>query len=136
MSSSVSKAPSSMTSKNTEFVDFVLEQMAPLGDIRARRMFGGHGIFQGDLMFALIVGGGLYFKADELYTQEFSARGLSAFTYESRGKKVALRYYAAPSEVFDEAEAMLHWARKAIQVALSASRDKKPAGKKRSLRHD
>jgi DNA transformation protein len=135
MSSSVSKARSGMTSRNTEFVDFVLEQMAPLGDIRARRMFGGHGIFQGDLMFALLVDGGLYFKADELTGREFTARGLPAFTYESRGKRVALRYFAAPSEVFDEAQAMLHWARQAIQVALSASRDKKPAGKKRSLRH-
>ncbi len=122
-----------MSPKNSEFVDYVLEQMAPLRDIRARRMFGGHGIYRGGTMFAIIVGGGLYFKADEHSEREFTARGLPAFTYESRGKRVALRYYAAPPEVFDEAEAMLHWARQAIATAVRASRDKNPRNKARPL---
>jgi DNA transformation protein len=116
---------------NSEFVDFVLEQMTGLGNIHARRMFGGHGIYQGDIMFAIIADGGLYFKADELTRNGFIERGLEAFTYESRGKNIALQYYAAPPEVFDESEAMRHWALQAIETALRADRNKKPAGKKR-----
>jgi DNA transformation protein len=110
---------------NSEFVDFILEQMAPLGDIRARAMFGGHGIYQGDTMFAIVVDGGLYFKADELTRNEFSTRGLQAFSYSARGKNVNLQYYAAPPEVLDEAEAMRHWARQAIAVALRAEKTAK-----------
>jgi DNA transformation protein and related proteins len=117
--------------KNPEFVNFILEQMAPLGDIRARVMFGGHGIYQGDTMFAIIVDGELYLKVDELTRDEYLSRGLQPFTYESRRKIVSMHYYAAPPEVFDEAEAMLHWARQAIATAVRANRDKKPSSRKR-----
>jgi DNA transformation protein and related proteins len=120
--------------KNSEFADFVLEQMAPLADIHVRRMFGGHGIYQGAVMFAIVADGGLYFKADELTRNGFIERGLPAFSYESRGKSVVLQYYAAPPEVFDETETMQHWARQAIATALRAGRDKRPAGKTRGAR--
>jgi DNA transformation protein and related proteins len=120
-----------VASRNPEFVDFVLEQMSALGGVHARKMFGGHGIYRGDRMFALIADGGLYFKADELTRQEFAARGLKAFTYEARGKSIALQYYAAPPEVFDEREAMADWARRGIEAALRAGRDRKPANRKR-----
>lgn len=117
-------------SKNSEFVDFVLEQMSALGGVHARRMFGGHGIYQEKLMFALIADGGLYFKADAPTRDEFITRGLQPFTYEARGKTVNLQYYAAPPEVFDEEEAMIHWAKKAIAVALRARPEGKPSPKK------
>lgn len=118
-------------SKNPEFVDFVLEQMA--GDVQARAMFGGHGIYHGETMFAIIADGELYFKADELTREEFIARGLQPFTYEARGKSVSLQYYAAPSEVFDEQEIMIRWAKRAIAAALRANRDGKPAKKRRRI---
>jgi DNA transformation protein and related proteins len=120
--------------RNSEFVDFVLEQMALLGDIHARAMFGGHGIYQGATMFAIVVDGELYFKADEQTRDAYIERRLKPFTYESRRKIISMHYYAAPPEVFDEAEAMLHWARQAIAVSLRANREKKPTGKTRGPR--
>ena len=47
------------------FVTFVLEQLDPLGPIASKRMFGGVGLYAGDLFFALIAGDVLYLKADE-----------------------------------------------------------------------
>ena len=38
------------------FVTFVLEQLDPLGPIVSKRMFGGVGLYAGDLFFALIAG--------------------------------------------------------------------------------
>lgn len=35
------------------------------GPVHIRRMFGGKGIYEGELMFALEAGGELYLKADE-----------------------------------------------------------------------
>jgi DNA transformation protein and related proteins len=109
-------------SQNSEFVDFVLEQMAELDDIHVRAMFGGHGIYQGDVMFAIVISGELYFKADEQTQGAYIERGLQPFTYESRRKIVSMHYYAAPPEVFDEAKTMEHWAQQAIAVALRAGR--------------
>lgn len=104
--------------RQNEFVEFVLEQLTPIGGVRARAMFGGHGIYHGDTMFAIVVDDRLYFKADGVTRHEFMARGLSPFTYAARGKTVSLQYYEAPPEVFEEHEAMRSWAQQAIDVAL------------------
>ena len=110
--------------RQTEFVEFVLEQLTPIGGVRAQAMFGGHGIYQGDIMFAIIVDDRLYFKADGVTRHEFMARGLSPFTYGARGKTITMQYYEVPPEVFEEHEAMRSWAQQAIDVALASKTNK------------
>ena len=46
--------------RSSEFVDFVLESLEPLGGVSARRMFGGRGIYKDGVMFALIAYDQLY----------------------------------------------------------------------------
>ena len=108
--------------RRSEFVEFVIEQMACIGNPRARAMFGGHGIYQDDCMFALIADDRLYFKTDSTTRSEFEAKDLSPFTYVARGKTVALHYFEAPPEVFEESEAMRDWAQKAYGAALRAKK--------------
>ncbi len=110
--------------RQSEFVEFVLELLAPLGHVRARAMFGGHGIYRGELMFAIIVDDRMYFKADANTRETFTKLGLAPFTYVARGKTQTLQYYEAPPEVFDEPEAMRKWAEQAVGVALNARRGK------------
>ncbi|MEO5572929.1 MAG: TfoX/Sxy family protein, partial [Gammaproteobacteria bacterium] len=105
-------------------VEFVLDQLAPMGGVRARAMFGGYGIYQRDTIFGIIVDEQLYFKTDSLTCATFAAQGLGPFTYTSRGKTMTMQYYEAPPEVFEEPEAMLSWARQAIGVALRAKSGK------------
>lgn len=108
-----------------EFVEFVLDQLAPLGGVRARAMFGGYGIYQRDTIFAIIVDDRLYFKTDSRTCAGFTARGLGPFAYTARGKTMTMQYYEAPPEVFEEPEAMLDWAQQAIGVALRAKSGKR-----------
>ena len=115
-------------SRQSEFVAFVLDQLASLGEVRARAMFGGYGIYHGDIFFAIIVDDRLYFKADADTSREFTARDLGPFTYVARGKTVTLHYYEAPPEVFEEAQAMRRWAQQAVGVALRAARPKRVSG--------
>ena len=114
-----------MTRRN-EFLELVTEQMAGLGAIATRRMFGGHGIYCDGLFIAIITGDKLYFKADTQTQAAFEARGLPRFGYSARGKSVQLMYYEAPAEVFDEAQAMRDWGRLALTAAVRA---RKPARK-------
>lgn len=109
----------------TEFVQLVLDLMAPIGGIRARAMFGGFGIYQRDTMFAIIVDDRLYFKADGSTRLKFEQLGLSPFMYVARGKAVTLQYYEAPPDVFEAPDAMRGQVLEAIGVALRASRPKK-----------
>lgn len=103
-----------------EFADYVTGQMAGLGPVAARRMFGGFGLYLQGRMFALIVDDRLYLKADEASRADFERAGCLPFTYQARGRDVSLRYYEAPAEVFDEAEVMLDWAGRAHAAALRA----------------
>src|SRR5262245_1401278 len=92
--------------------------MAPLGEIRARSMFGGHGIYHGDAMFAIVADDRLYLKASDETARTFADRNLGRFTYVARGRTVALQYYEAPPEVFEVPAAMRTWAQRSISAAL------------------
>jgi TfoX/Sxy family transcriptional regulator of competence genes len=39
-----------MVSKDESFKDFVLDQLRELDDVEARRMFGGHGLYQDETL--------------------------------------------------------------------------------------
>ena len=106
-------------------MELVAEQMAFVGGLRIRAMFGGYGIYQDDCMFALIADDRLYFKADATTRAEFEAKGLSPFTYVARGKSMTMQYFEAPPEVFEEQEAMRSWVQKAYEAALKASRGRR-----------
>lgn len=116
--------------RSREFVQFVLEQMAPFGRVRARAMFGGFGIYRDERIFAIIVDDRLYFKTDVATRGEFEARGLGPFTYVMRGKPVTMPYFEAPPEVFEEPDTMRHWAQMAHATA-GKTRKEKPPGKTR-----
>ncbi len=99
------------------FVEDVLGLLLPLGPVAARRMFGGWGLFLDDVMFALIAGGRLYFKADAWSEARFAAEGSQPFTYQRRGKVVALSYWEAPQGSRASHEALLPWGRLGVEAA-------------------
>ncbi len=107
--------------RRSDFVEFVAEQMAFVGGLRMRAMFGGYGIYQDDCMFALIADDRLYFKTDVATRGDFEAKGLSPFTYVVRGKTLTMQYFEAPPEVFEAQETMRAWVQKALGAALRAS---------------
>jgi len=109
----------------SEFVENALDLMSALDNVRARRMFGGHGIFRGERMFALVIDDALYFKADSASRHEFTGRGLRPFTYSARGKPVSLQYYEAPPEVWDDLAVMQQWASLALDAAMRTAKNNK-----------
>jgi len=110
------------------FKIFLLEALEPVGQVTARRMFGGAGLFHDGLMFALIANDVLYFKADEINQQTFIAEGCRPFSY-SRAQKpaVVMSYWRAPERLLDDVDEMQAWAREAIAAAERNARPKKPA---------
>jgi DNA transformation protein len=104
-----------------EFVDYVLEQLSPLGGVRAKRMFGGHGVYLEGLFFALVADDTLYLKADDENRAQFEARGLSPFRYQRNGKERTMSYYSLPESALEDSAELLSWARRAIEAALRAA---------------
>jgi len=98
------------------------------GPIAVRRMFGGEGIYAGDVMIGLVADERLYLKTGDANRADFLAEGCEAFSFP-RGKKImATSYYAVPERLFDDPEEFAAWARKARDAALAA---KTPRGKRR-----
>lgn len=113
------------SSEEKEFTSYVVELMQSIGPVRARGMFGGHGIFLEGLMFGLVADSVLYFKVDKETEKEFKARGLEAFTYNKKGKEFKMSYYQAPEEALEDGQEMNVWANKAYCTALKAASKKR-----------
>jgi len=110
------------------FVAHCLELLAPLGAPRARRMFGGHGLYVDALFVALIVGDQLYLKADEAARPAFEAAGCQPFSYTAAGgRRAVMAYWSAPDEAMESPAGMQPWARLALASALRAAATRRSA---------
>jgi len=107
-----------------QLVDHCLELLAPLGAVRARRMFGGHGLYIDDLFMALIAADVLYLKVSDDSRPHFQAAGCKPFVYDAKSGSVALSYWSAPPEAMESPALMQPWARRALQAALAAANAK------------
>ncbi len=107
------------------FVSHCLELLAALsrdaGGVRARRLFGGFGIYADDIMVALIADERLYLKTDADTQPAFAAAGCGPFVFRARGREMATSYWSAPPDALDSAAAMVPWAQLAMRAALQAA---------------
>lgn len=119
-------------------VEHCLELLAPLGEVTARRMFGGHGLRVDGLFFGLIAFDRLYLKVDAASRPAFEAAGCSPFVYDGKGKSVTLGYWTVPADAMESPALMQPWARLALQAALTAraaaaaKTARRPAAKKKA----
>ena len=107
------------------FKEFVLDQLRALPDVRTRAMFGAYGLYQGESFFAILDEGRLFFKTDAATEGDYRTRGMDPFTYESKGRVLAMSYHEVPPDVLENAPELVLWAQRAIQAA---GRNKKSTG--------
>ena len=103
------------------FRAFALEQLEQAArDIRARAMFGGVGIYAGELFFALIANGILYLKVDDETRPHYAALHMKPFRpYGDGGEE--MQYYAVPVSVLEDPDQLRPWVADAIAVARRAT---------------
>ncbi len=110
-----------------EFAD----QLAPLGPVKVDRLFGGAVLKADGRTFAFIADGTLYLRVDAETRDAFTARGSVPVSYPTRQGRVEARsYFEAPSELFDDPDLLLAWARAAIAAAGRAA-DRAPRSRRR-----
>jgi len=102
------------------FRSFILEQLGrTVQGIRARSMFGGVGIYGGELFFGLIDDDVVYFKVDDSTRPDYESRGMDPFRPFGEEGEV-MQYYRVPDDLLEDAEALGQWAEQAIMVARRA----------------
>jgi DNA transformation protein len=126
---------------SADFQAFVLDQLAQLGGVTARRMFGGVGLYCDELFFGLIDNDVLFFKADDSNRGDYERAGMKRFCPFPDQPQYEMGYYEVPASALDDPEALAVWARKSLAVAMSAKsrrprpkRSTKPAERRKRPR--
>jgi DNA transformation protein and related proteins len=126
---------------SNDFLAYVLDQLGGRGH-SSRRMFGGVGLYAGELFFALIADDTLYFKVDDSNRGDFLERRCEPFRpFPDDPRTVSMNYYRVPADVLEDSEELVRWAARARDVAAAAAAAKfRPrtarSKKKRPTRRD
>lgn len=96
------------------------EIFAAFGPVRVRRMFGGSGVYAGEVMFALEADGTIYLKSDGSTERAFEDEGCEPFAYDMRsGRRVITSYRRVPERLLEDPHEMAEWARRSLAIARS-----------------
>ena len=114
---------------------FAVDLLSGMGPVAARRMFGGAGLYAGQVMFGLVDDDVIYLKVDEALKADMVAAGSQSWIYSGRkdAGPMETSYWSLPDAALDDPEEACDWGRRALAVAerLKAA---KPVRKKRSPR--
>jgi DNA transformation protein len=117
----------------TDYLNYVLEQLARVRGLTSRRMFGGQGLYSEGVFFGLIDDDTLFFKTGDGNRADYESRGMKRFNPwpDEPARSGGMGYHEVPADVLEDAEQLVVWARKSVEVAVSraAARPKKTAKK-------
>jgi len=108
---------------SAEFQNYVLEQLAAVGAIMPKKMFGGVGLYYRKIFFGILFNNNLYLKVDDSNRKDYEKEGMPAFK-PFAGRPMTMQYYEVPAEVLEDKRQLTIWTQKAIEVAANANKTK------------
>ena len=109
-----------MATKHDGFKDFVLDQLADLGGVTCRAMFGGYGLYQRGIFFGIIHKGRLYFKVAPKTVVLYKEQGMKPFRLNAR--QTLKSFYEVPVDIIEYSEHLAEWATQSYQSHEGLSR--------------
>lgn len=104
-----------MSEVSQALADQLVDELAPMGPVVTKSMFGGNGIFLDKVMFMMVDRSGTaYMRTDQSTASDFEAAGSSQFK--------PMPYWSIPEEVAADPEELLAWAGRALEVARAAKK--------------
>ena len=117
------------------FAEFLSDQLASLGLITLRRMFGKMGVFCDGFMLGMVSDNTLYFRVDDDNRTAFNeAESFPPLNYEKKGSTIDLSFWRAPERLFDEPDELVTWARAALAAARRVAAKREPTARRRFRR--
>jgi DNA transformation protein len=108
------------------FVNYVLDVLSPIGNIKAQKMFGGYGISMNGIFFGIISDDILYFKVDTSNQANYESYGSKPFLYEkSDGKKIVMSYWEVPVDLLENSDKLSELVKASVNIAIRAKKLKK-----------
>jgi DNA transformation protein len=116
----------------SSLASYVAEQLAPLGRISSRAIFGGVGVFIDDRLLAIVMGEKLYLHTDKSNLDDYVARGMPQFKPYPNAFDLTTDHHEVPLDVVNDTEQLKVWGERALSAAIESARAKQMAGIERS----
>lgn len=100
--------------KQDSFKEFILDQLEQMKPVSCRAMFGGFGLYHGDIFFGILHKGRLYFKTDDQTRPVYQEYGMKPF--RPSDKQTLKNYYEVPPDILESEDDLVLWARGAARI--------------------
>jgi DNA transformation protein and related proteins len=109
---------------------WVQEALEPLGAVTMRAMMGAAVLYLDGTVFAVLDDSELWLKSDAETDAIWDAAGCERFALTLKdGRVETMNYRRAPTDIYDEAEAMQRWAALAVEAGRRGAAKKRPRKK-------
>lgn len=119
-----------MPIKTNAFLSYILDKLEAVGQVHARMMFGGYGLFMHEIMFGIVIYDELYFKVGDNNRPDFEDVSTGPLIYAGKHKPVTLSYWRVPEYVIEKEIVFQRWVEAAYKAAIDAQEGKKKHAKR------
>jgi DNA transformation protein len=116
----------------SSLVSYVTEQLAFLGKISNRSIFGGMGIFIDDRLLGIVINEQLFLHTDRSNRDDYVGRGMAQFKPYPNAFDLTTDHHEVPRDVIDDPQVLKTWGKRALVAAVEAAKAKQLAGIERS----
>jgi DNA transformation protein len=102
---------------STQFLEYVLDLFSVWGEVSARKLFGGAGLYRDGKMFGLVADDVVYLKVDESNRAKYEAAGSAPFK-PREDKPMVMSFWELPADVFERPEELIEWADESLAIQM------------------
>jgi DNA transformation protein and related proteins len=107
---------------SSDYLNYVLEQLAGLDGVSTRRMFGGVGLYCDERFFGLIDDDTLYLRVNDDNRADYTRRGMGPFRPYADRPGLSMTYYEIPADVLEDPPQLVSWARRSVAAAAAKAK--------------
>jgi DNA transformation protein and related proteins len=107
---------------------YVAEQLASLGKVSSKSIFGGVGVFVDERLLVIVIDEKVYLHTDPSNLDEFVSRGMPQFKPYPNAFDLTTDHHQVPHEIVQDAAQLKSWAQRALDGAVESAKAKQLAG--------
>ena len=116
----------------SELANYVEEQLAFLGRVSTKSIFGGIGIFVDERLLGIVMDDKVYLHTDASNLRAYQDRGMPQFKPYPNAFDLTTDHHQVPAEIVDDPTLLKQWGEQALAAAIEAAKVKQLAGIERS----
>jgi DNA transformation protein len=116
----------------SSLASYVTENLAFLGQISNRAIFGAIGIFIEERLLGIVIDETLYLHTGPTNQDDYLSRGMAQFKPYPNAFDLTTDHHRVPDDVLNDPALLKEWGERALKAAIDAARAKQLAGIERS----